>query len=644
MRLNRQKSRFLKVEGGGGKDDLWPFLKEKVDLGQELRRPYEERWMINVNFLSGQQYVFYNRAAQLIQYLKQRKGRVRIVDNKILPHFQKQVSRLIRTRPRMSVVPASTDQEDIKAAKLGDKVLKYDWRRDRMAKKIRELAVWIYSCGNGFLEDRWNPKKGPMVFDGERKKMVYEGDVESLVWSPFDILVPAVGIGDMDLHSMPWMCKMRFRPLEYFESNYDRGGEVRGESRPIPYLDAAVLLGTKRSASIDDVEGAVEYELYVQPNSQFKKGLKLTGANGIILEKEDFPFDHYFMEQFKDVEVPGVFWGMATTEAAIQLQKIWNRTLSDIVEFNRSMARGKWLIPRNSRVQVEMDDSHGQRINYTPVLGHKPEMMDIKGLPKSYTDTLALIANAFMELYHQHEVTMGTNKSDIRSGDMVQLLLEQDDYGNIPTHAVFEEALEAHARRKLQRIQKGYKNERTIQVIGRGNQHDLMSFKGADLRDNTDVSVEKESSVPDSKMARQMRIKQNYADGLYGNPADEATRERVLRMLDEVPEDVADIFKESTLDRQIAQVENQAMQRQPGATYIVNAYDNHGIHVGEHNLARKQPEYQRLKFEDPQAFAMLEATFSTHLKMHQDFIREEMRAQEKRIVRLEQMKKGAQNG
>ena len=47
-----------------------------------------------------------------------------------------------------------------------------------------------------------------------------------------------------------------------------------------------------------------------------------------------------------------------------------------------------------------------------------------------------------MELYHQQEVTSGTNKSDIRSGEMVALLLEQDDFGNVPTHAVFEESLE----------------------------------------------------------------------------------------------------------------------------------------------------------------------------------------------------------
>jgi hypothetical protein len=103
------------------------------------------------------------------------------------------------------------------------------------------------------------------------------------------------------------------------------------------------------------------------------------------------------MEQFKDIEVPGVFWGMATTEAAIWLQKVWNRTYSDMVEFNRIMARGKWLDPRGSQSEVVPNDEIGQVIRYKPVMGHKPEMMDVKGLPATYQQVLAQTAQSFME-------------------------------------------------------------------------------------------------------------------------------------------------------------------------------------------------------------------------------------------------------
>ena len=56
------------------------------------------------------------------------------------------------------------------------------------------------------------------------------------------------------------------------------------------------------------------------------------------------------------------------------------------------------------------------------------------------------------DLYSAHEVSRGTNKSDIRSGDMVSLLLEQDAFGKLPSHAVFEEGLEAWGSRILEEV------------------------------------------------------------------------------------------------------------------------------------------------------------------------------------------------
>jgi hypothetical protein len=119
---------------------------------------------------------------------------------------------------------------------------------------------------------------------------------------------------------------------------------------------------------------------------------------------------------------------------------------------------------------------------------------------------------------------------------------------------------------------------------------------------------------------RMIRIKENYKDGLYGNPADEKVRERVLRMLEDAPEETDDMFNEAHLDREVAKMENQIMVQNPNIVYIVNGYDNHLVHAEEHNIFRKQPEYQKLKMTDPKTFMTLEATFMQHMNMHQKFI------------------------
>lgn len=636
MRLSKDR---LKKAGRRGKgsdelsDKFWSIVEEKYELGLALRRPFEERWIINLSFLSNQQYTFYNSTAQMLQHLVKAKNRVRIVDNKILPRFRKQVSRLIRNNPRMSVIPNTSDQADLKAAKVGDKVIKAWWRSVKMKKKLRELAGWIYGCGNAFLDDRWDPKMGPVSFDAKTGELVYLGDADCSVWGPLEVLVPASGLGDTDLHSMPWMIKMKYRPIEWYGSNYgERGALVTPETRPIPYVDTSTLFGVTGTGRAQQLEGAIEIQLYVKPTSEFPKGLFVVAANGTVLVQGDYPFNYYHMEQFKDLEIPGIFWGMSTTEVAIWLQKVWNRTVSDIAEFNRVMARGKWKVPRGCNLEVALDDTHGQMLKYTPVLGHSPEMMDIKGLPETYRTMLDIIANSLMELYFQHEVTQGTNKSDIRSGEMVALLLEQDDMGNIPTHAVFEESLEAVMQRVLGRIAKGYTQERMLSVVGDNLEVEVFSFKGEQLRNNTRVTVAKESSLPDSRAIRQDKVRLNFEKGLYGNPQDEAVRERVLRMMEEVPEEIEDIFKESRLDRENARMENAAILRNPSVVYLVNTYDNHTVHMEEHHYARKQPDYQKLKMTNPKQFGMLEAGFTQHESVHQKFLEEQVEAMQRQAI------------
>jgi len=639
VRERIQKDRVRKAgargKGSGNPLDVefWPVICDRRDLGLTFRRPFEERWLISLSFLSNQQYVFYNQTAQMLQHLVKQKNRVRLVDNKILPRFRKQVSRMIKNNPRMSVVPNTSDQADLKAAKIGDKVLKA-WQRERkLKKKIRELSGWVYATGNAFLDDRWDPKLGPVKMD-EEGNLVYLGDADCSVWSPLDILVPASGIGDTDLHSFPWLIKMKFRPIEHFGANYERGDEVVPETRAVPYVDVATLFGITGTRNAQQLEGAAELQLYIKPSKDYPKGLYAVGANGVVLEKSDYPFNYYHMEQFKDIEVPGIFWGMATAEVAVWLQKVWNRTVSDIAEYNRVMARGKWTVPRGSNLETDPDDTHGQILKYTPVMGHVPSMVEVKGLPATYKMLLDVIARSFMELYFQHEVTSGTNKSDIRSGEMVALLLEQDDQGNIPTHAVFEESLEAVMQRVLGRISKGYDQERMLSIVGDNQEVEVFSFKGEQLRNNTRVTVTKESSLPDSRVIRQGNIMQRFEKGLYGNPADAAVQERVNKMLGDVPPELEDLFKESRLDRENARMENVAIMANPTVTYLVNLYDDHAVHLEEHRYARKQPDYQKRKFKDPKGFMMLEAGFMKHEVLHQRILDEQMKAMEARAIRM----------
>ena len=145
--------------------ELWTHIEQKRNDGLEARRPYEQRWLLTQAFVAGRQYTFFNASAHVVQELQPVRGRTRMKDNQLLPRVRRQVADFIKNDPIMSVVPSSTQDEDIQAAKAGDKFLKSFWRSNRMKKKTRQMATWIYGTGNVFLDHRWNRKMGPIQLD-----------------------------------------------------------------------------------------------------------------------------------------------------------------------------------------------------------------------------------------------------------------------------------------------------------------------------------------------------------------------------------------------------------------------------------------------------------------------------------------------
>ena len=614
---SKAAARFFNKQKRNKKDALWSIVKENYDAGMEARRPYDQRWTLNMAFLMGKQYSFFNKSTNLVQQLKRVKSKRRNVDNQLISRWNRQVGDLIRTNPAMSVIPLSNDEEDIKAAKMGDKVIKHFWRSNKMRKKLRQLAGWIYSTGNGFLDDRWNPKLGPIDYN-EKGEIVYSGDADCGVWSPFEIVVPASHIGQDDLHAMPWIDKVKWRDIDWFKNNYPkRGDEVKAEQQVTSVMEIAAFAGTT-GTNAGKEDGAFMHNFYVQPCAKFPKGKLISAANGIVLETQDYPFTYYHLEQFKAIDIPGIFWGVCQVEYAITLQNRWNSTINGIDEYNRLCAKGKLLVPRNSKMETLPDDSHGEVITYKPVMGHKPEMLTLKGVPATYQTSLVTIKDSMQDLFSQHEITRGTNKSDIRSGEMVSLLREQDAYGAIPTFAVFEESLEAVVCRVLKRIQAGYKEERAIQIVGNEGEFEISQFKGADLRNNTDVMVKRESSISDSRQGRESIILRKYELGLYGNPQEPEVRRNVMNMLDDAV--VTDIYSGDRKDEALARWENDIFIRGEADNIIVNAYDNHMIHSKEHVHIRKSREYQQLKLKDPKKFQETEMRFLEHTLAHQKFI------------------------
>jgi len=103
MRLNvGGAADYLRKKIAKGEDGdalVWGLLKKEHDLGIELRRPFEQMWLLSMAYISSKQYTFFNASAHQLQHLLRKPGEKRVVDNQLLPKVKRQIADLIKNDP-----------------------------------------------------------------------------------------------------------------------------------------------------------------------------------------------------------------------------------------------------------------------------------------------------------------------------------------------------------------------------------------------------------------------------------------------------------------------------------------------------------------------------------------------------------------
>lgn len=627
-------TRIRKGQGAAGmKHELATFSMEKFTAAKSLRQIFEVKWYITRAFVKGEQYVFWNRGTgSLDRHRALDPRRVRMVDNKILHHVRKQQSKLLRVRPKAEVLPNSSGLEDRDAAKIGTKVLDHLYRTKDAARISREIASWIFTTGNCFVVDAWD------------KTLPKGGDIHLEVDSPFSWYVPAVAFGPTEFKEMPWAIRAKLRDIQWIEDVYDY------KATPESFTaDQTILLLQRdldQSGGLDtqNFPSAVIRENWIKPNKKYPKGVYWVTCNEKTIYQGKFPnygtdtepLYEYPATHFRDIIIPGQFWGIATAEQSIPLQQDWNRIRSSIIEWTRIMAKGKWIAPTGSALApTAIDNEHGEVIYFSPMRGMKPEQARIAPLPQSVLEALELNKRSFMDLFAQHEVTQATNKSDIRSGHMVALLLEQDDTAHAMTYQDFEDRWADLWRHCLMLAQKYYTNTRTLKVTGAGKDPEVMEFKGADLRGNTDVYVATGTHLPDNRLARQGVIMERFQAGLYGPVDDPQTATKVRRLLDESVKE--DVYDDIAVDQEAAMTENRYMRL--GLQVPLNEWDNDGIHLSEHLRDVKSKEVQALIRKEDGAKVL--QSYMEHIQRHKQKVDAE---QQKMMLQQQAMGPQGQGG
>ncbi|MGS2592238.1 portal protein [Streptomyces hebeiensis] len=617
------------------------WTKSSHQRCKTLRQQVERQWYLNLAFYVGRQNVSQvpttaagmNAGVRL--YIPPAPYyRSRPVINRIRPIIRTELAKLTAQKPTATIVPATGEDRDLAAAQAGEQIWDSVYREKKIKSTFSKSALWMLTTGVGFMKTYWDPNK--------RDKQGNPGDFCYETITPFHLFIP-----DMlctDIEDQPYVIHIQTKTLEWVKANYP---DLKVEPNVMEANDILNDSFLQLIGAVDFQRNAVLcYEVWIKPGQvEFmpEGGMYTIIGDNIVQFVKGNPYLHQQYPYVKFDHIPnGRFYSDSVINDLISIQREYNRTRGQIVEAKNKMSHPQLLAAEGSIDASKITTEPGQTILYK--LGFpKPEPMPLQNLPPYVIEELQRLLQDFEDISGQHQVSKGQVPPGVTAATAISFLQEQDESMLSTTFNSIEEGFEKIGFQTLCYVKQFWNTPRTVKVVGRDNQFNVLSFVGSSIGDNTDIRVEAGSALPTSKAAKQALLMDLMNNGFIPPEKGLELMEvgGVQRLYEEIQIDSAQATREnmkmSTVTDEDMSIYLQTFQGAPdpmtGAPTLVdpnsgqpltdtmgnptapplivpvNTFDNHQIHIQVHNNYRKGQEYEQL----PQR---LKDLFEEHVNQH----------------------------
>jgi len=617
------------------------WTKSNHQKCRTVRQQIERQWYINLAFYTWKQNVAVipissasSAATGVRLYIPPAPYyRARPVINRIRPIIRTELAKLTAQKPTATIVPSTGEDRDLAAAQAGEQIWDSVYRDKKIKSIFGRTMLWTLTTGNGFMKTYWDPNKPDC--EGNPGDFCYENI------TPFHIFVP-----DMlcqDLEDQPYVIHVQTKSLEWVKSNYP---DLKAQPNVMEANDILNDSFLQLVGAGDYRKNAILcYEVWVKPGQiDFMQngGMFTIIGENLVQFVEGNPYLHQQYPFIKFEHIPtGRFYADSVIGDLIPIQREYNRTRGQLIESKNRMAHPQLMAAEGAVDASKINTEPGQVILYK--LGFPPpEPLPLQSIPEYVLLEIDRLLQDFEDISGQHQVSKGQVPPGVTAATAISFLQEQDESMLSTTFQSIEEGFEKIGYQTLCYVKQYWDTPRTVKVVGRDNQFNVIAFQGTDLRDNTDIRIEAGSALPTSKSAKQALLMDLMSQGFI--PPEKGLELMdvggVQRLYEEVQIDSAQAVREnmkmSAVTDQDMQIYLQTFMGTDPATGAaimvdpntgqplvdgmgnptapplivpVNSFDNHQIHIQVHNNYRKGQEYENL----PQRIKDL---FEEHVNQH----------------------------
>lgn len=555
-------------------------FEDLLHRAKTARLPFDKECWMNIAFFLGEQYVEWGEGISAVRRIDRptnQKHLPRPVANKIKHFVLDEQASVLQNRPTVDVLPASDDPGDISVSTAALAYL--NWLADESVADFSEqLAIatlWALAGTEAYLKWIWDPH----LNDGKGR-----GDI--------------IACSPLDIYPDPY-CKQFSRARYVFHSQFmdvEQVYDVYGVEVPPQTVEKTdpVRVALQREMGMAPVlQGATVNELWMKPNRRHPQGLFVTWCGrDTLVAPQPFPYEHgeIPITQIGSIMRPGTQHYTSIVSDLRTPQMELNKFHAQMIQVREAFASPKWWIPAELELEEDPDDSPRQILKGNSQGGSlEPKLIQPTAMPPN--DQGAWIENEMMDVAGSHEVSQAQVPGRVDSAKAIELLKEDDNGRAQELLRTIKKSISIGYWQQLRLVQQFGSDELVFQSYSREGfpeAHHLMTTK---LSPGMRIRVTMGTGLAASRAARQEQVLNMWDQGII-------TDKEIMAELLDLP--ISSVNPSNAFDIRTARNENLTIAR--GIVVTPNSWDNHEIHLREHNNFRKTVDYQMLDTETKNKF------------------------------------------
>lgn len=583
----------------------YALVTRRYDEGRKSIRQEVQDYWLNHAFIEGHQWLFWdNNRNQITNLPRSNEGRVQSTINRVGPDSRTIISKLHQRDLDFDVLPTASDDTTLRGAALAESVLAdvrvaHDWETIR----VRNLwATW--KGGTAAICVDWDPNAGSPItavsaLDGDGDP-VFEGDT---IETPLSLAEIVVEPGARDPERARWWIKSRALPPEEVQATYSL--------KTKPEADANSGMGAYHYSRIA-YEGGNRQEVtpltlvrtyYERPNSLCPKGriAVVVGKNVVHDGEWPFPFkDRLNLAFTYETEVDSRWTGATTLTQARSVQVQLNMAHSSIAEHMKKASNARLLVPHSSLDLMDsLTDEPGELVPFVDGMS-PPAWLAPPQMPSWWTTYTQELQSQIDDMLGVHDVSRGRAPVNIESGYGLSILAEQD---NTPVGKMAKSmaiAWSKVASMVLEIYGSNVTAKRRAVVSAPGQPPETADWSGEDLVGQYRATIPLDAVLPRSRAAQLEVAREMVQMGLISDI-------ETFSVVADLPD------RESIIQRMkpdVAKARRENHQMSVGTPCVPATFDDHAVHLQEHNVFRKSERWERLTPE-------IHDQFQKHMEAHE---------------------------